>query len=80
MAGFKNREQGGTSCRGHFTFDIHKPVHRDIITKTTMEIPDFKLRRVLYVVYFLLGNSPASELRCRGFTQTKTYNHRDATI
>ena len=33
-------------------------------------------RRVLYVVCFLLGNSPASEFRCWGITQKKTYNVR----
>jgi len=35
-------------------------------------------RHVLYVVCFLLGNSPESEFlkfRCRGITQKKTYNN-----
>jgi hypothetical protein len=31
-------------------------------------------RRVLYVVYFLLDNSPASEFRRRRITQKKTNN------
>jgi len=31
-------------------------------------------RRVLYVVCFLLGNSPTSEFRRRGITHKKTYN------
>jgi len=56
-------------------------IHLHLMPMLSMSgVLDFKLRRVLYVVCFLLGNTPVSEVYMLTFRNTLFYLHRQVDV